>query len=272
MGEWCAHAIDKRRPLCHVMTYDTEELPWNDIIEWTQQRFCSDNADRLFWTVVGIDSTLGQEFQKTHTHTCDSVTARPQRKVRCKTTLSCTKEKHQTTKIVIWCSAWPDVSVICWSTIWKTQDQITCSDKYLSPWIHPDSRCSLAHIRNHYTYFRHLQNIEDRVAGDFSKDCVFAVQMLALIQRNKKLGTVVIGSTIGHSYLATMWKLKALVKFIFECAPVNGLATLSTSGWVSSLHHEILDNAVENGSIEVALLAQLDKISARLISTTCDIC
>ena len=58
-----------------------------------------------------------------------------------------------------------------------------------------------------------------------------------------------------------MRKLQPLVELILKILPIDTLTALPTATRISALHHEVLDDPVENSLVVVALHAKLDEIA-----------
>ena len=78
---------------------------------------------------------------------------------------------------------------------------------------------------------------------------MFAIQPRSLGSAKEKLGSVGVGSSIGHAQDSRSGVLQLEV-FVFELVAVDGLASSSVVvGEVTALAHEVRDHAVEGGSL-----------------------
>jgi len=84
---------------------------------------------------------------------------------------------------------------------------------------------------------------------DLSENDVLAVQPGGLGRANEKLGSVGVGSSIGHAQDSRSGVLQLEV-LVFELVAVDGLAPSSVVvGEVTALAHKVGDHAVEGGSL-----------------------
>lgn len=84
---------------------------------------------------------------------------------------------------------------------------------------------------------------------NLSKDNMLAIQPRSLGSAKEKLGSVGVGSGIGHAQDSRSGVLQLEV-LVFELVAVDGLASSSVVvGEVSALAHEVGDHAVEGGSL-----------------------
>jgi len=78
---------------------------------------------------------------------------------------------------------------------------------------------------------------------------MFAIQPRSLGRTDEKLGSVGVGSSIGHAEDSRSGVLQLEV-LVLELVAVNGLAPSSVVvGEVTSLAHEVRDHAMESGSL-----------------------
>jgi len=70
---------------------------------------------------------------------------------------------------------------------------------------------------------------DDRGFLHLAKDCVFSVEVFALVKRDEKLRPVVVGPSIGKCHLATRAELEPLVKLVLEGSAVARLTALQPS-------------------------------------------
>ena len=81
-----------------------------------------------------------------------------------------------------------------------------------------------------------------------------------LILHDKELATVGIWTSVSHGQ-GTTDIVKFFWEFILKWFAVDWLATHTSSSWVSTLNHKVLDNTVENDTIIVAIFWKSYKVS-----------
>lgn len=83
---------------------------------------------------------------------------------------------------------------------------------------------------------------------DFTKDDVLSVQPRGLYGSDKELGTVRVGSSVGHGQQSGLGVLELEV-FIGKLVAVDGLSTGTVSvGEITTLQHKVGDDSVEGGT------------------------
>mmetsp|Transcript_23028 Transcript_23028/g.73710 ORF Transcript_23028/g.73710 Transcript_23028/m.73710 type:complete len:222 (-) Transcript_23028:2-667(-) len=112
--------------------------------------------------------------------------------------------------------------------------------------------------------------VVDRVAGDLAKDGVLVVKPLAPVEREEELRLVGVGAAARHPEQAAVCEANALVRLVLELATLvlvlgrqRALAALARACRVAGLRHEVLNHAVEDAAIVVALHAELHEVAAR---------
>jgi len=97
----------------------------------------------------------------------------------------------------------------------------------------------------------------------FTEDNMSAIQPGSFLNGDEKLGSIGVFTSVGHGQPAGTVMLELEV-FVSEAFAINGASTSTIStGEISSLDHEILDNAMEFGSLvpfTCGLLSQLVKV------------
>lgn len=81
--------------------------------------------------------------------------------------------------------------------------------------------------------------------------------------RNEELAAVRVGPRIGHAHRVRPIVLQRRHKFILEVTAPNRLAASARAGRIARLHHEPLDDAMENVPIVVARFAVHAKVLDR---------
>merc|ERR1712050_533404 len=92
---------------------------------------------------------------------------------------------------------------------------------------------------------------------DLSEDDVLAVEPLGLDRSEEKLGSIGVWSCIGHAQntWAGVLEIEVLIR---KLLPIDALATSAiTTGEVTTLNHEVGDDAVERAALVVKRLARL---------------
>ena len=97
--------------------------------------------------------------------------------------------------------------------------------------------------------------------GDLSKDAVITVQMRSVDEAEEELGAVRVGASVGHRQDASARVLVDEV-LVSEVGSVDGLAASAVSASeVTTLGHEVPDDAMEAASLEVKWLSGLTHAS-----------
>ena len=119
-------------------------------------------------------------------------------------------------------------------------------------WTIRPERCekvisSFRNIRKKIKIYHYLlDNIH--AFDNLSENNMFAIKPWGLGRANEKLGTVSVGSGIGHGQNSRSGVLQLEV-FVLELVAVNGFSTSSiVVGEISTLTHEVGDHAVESGA------------------------
>jgi len=93
--------------------------------------------------------------------------------------------------------------------------------------------------------------------ADLSEDAVLTIEPLGLDGAQKELGSVGVGTSVGHGK-DTRSSVLELEVLISELVSVDGLATGSVSdGEITTLAHELRDDTMEDGTLKVEGLAGL---------------
>lgn len=123
-------------------------------------------------------------------------------------------------------------------------------------WIHG----SVVLVSLHHSYpFYHLH------AGVHpSKYRVLAIEPLGRRQGNEELGSVRVGSGIGHREDSSAGVLQVTMQFVAKLCSVYGGSTSTRSSRIAALNHEVPDDSVEDHIIVVAAPGQLGKVPARV--------
>ena len=82
--------------------------------------------------------------------------------------------------------------------------------------------------------------------------------------RNKELAAVSAGACVGHGQNARLVKSEVACALIFEIFAPDGLAAAASACGVAALDHELLDDAVEDDSVVVAVLTVCGEVFAGL--------
>ena len=91
---------------------------------------------------------------------------------------------------------------------------------------------------------------------------MLAIEPLAAVERQEELRRVRVGPCRGHGEQPAVREAQAAVVLILEGLAVGGLAALAGARRVAGLRHEVLDDAVEDAAVVVALEAELHKVAA----------
>mmetsp|Transcript_25997 Transcript_25997/g.83641 ORF Transcript_25997/g.83641 Transcript_25997/m.83641 type:complete len:300 (-) Transcript_25997:28-927(-) len=102
-----------------------------------------------------------------------------------------------------------------------------------------------------------FHRVHDRHAvHDAAKDDVFAVKVLCLAEGDEELGAVGVLARVGHREHARRVVPQREVALVLELSAEDGLAAGAVAvRKIAALHHEALDDAVEEGVAEVQRLA-----------------
>jgi len=97
-----------------------------------------------------------------------------------------------------------------------------------------------------------------------SKNSVFFIKPWCRCQWNEELTAICVRTCISHGQYSRSSMFQISGNFIFKSWAINWLPPSSCSSWVSALHHEILDNAVEFDIVVIAPSWELQEIPAGL--------
>lgn len=99
---------------------------------------------------------------------------------------------------------------------------------------------------------------------DLSKDSVLSVQVRRGSQSNEELAAVGGWTAVGHGQDTLARVDERAVKFILKLAAVDGLSTTTSTGWVTTLNHEVGNDAVEDDAVVFACIGEAGKVSCCL--------
>lgn len=95
---------------------------------------------------------------------------------------------------------------------------------------------------------------------------MFPVEPGRRCERNEELGTVGIGPRVGHAEDARTRVLEANRDFVLKLVAIDGAAASPCACRVATLDHEVGNNTVEEGGIEVAAADESGEVGAGLWS------
>jgi len=110
-------------------------------------------------------------------------------------------------------------------------------------------------------------------ALDAAEDGVLVVEPGGFVKGDEELRAVGVFAGIGHAEDTLAGVFEAAVELIPELAAPEGLAAATSTGGVTTLDHEVLDDAVEDDAVVVTLPREPGKVLAslgRLISVELD--
>ena len=97
-----------------------------------------------------------------------------------------------------------------------------------------------------------------------TEDGMLAIEPRRRCQRDKPLTTVGVGPAVGHAEHARPGMLQARVNLILKLVAVDGGASSTGAGWISTLQHEIGDDPMDETAMVVPSSTQLHEIPTRL--------
>ena len=101
-----------------------------------------------------------------------------------------------------------------------------------------------------------LKSIEDfKSINTFAEDGVLAIEPVAWDEGHEELGSIGVGSSVGHGHVTSLSVLDSEV-LISEFFSIDGLSSSTVAGGeISTLSHELSNDSVESATFVVERLS-----------------